>query len=308
MPNDHRHCTSRTRRLLLVAGGLGLAGLFAAACSPIALLNRAAPRNTFRSSTGLAYGDAARQRLDVYRPASETHAAPVVVFFYGGAWREGERGDYLFVGEALASRGIVAVLADYRLYPEVRFPGFVEDGAAALAWTRRHAADFGGDARRLFVMGHSAGAHIALMLVTDPRYLGTVGMRPQDLAGAIGLAGPYDFLPFRRASTAEVFDPPARWPLSQPINFVSGREPPLLLLTGEDDDVVSPGNTTRLAARVGELGGKVEVIRYPGEGHRSVIAALSAPLRSSRRVLDDIAGFVARQGSGATREPAASRS
>lgn len=295
------------RRLLLAAGGMGLAGLISAACSPVALLNRAAPRDTFRSNTGLAYGEAARQRLDVYRPARDTDAAPVVVFFYGGAWREGERGDYLFVGEALASRGFVAVLADYRLYPEVRFPGFVEDGAAALAWTRRHAPDFGGDARRLFVMGHSAGAHIALMLATDARFLEAVGMRPQDLAGAIGLAGPYDFLPFRRASTAEVFDPPERWPLSQPIHFVSGREPPLLLLTGEDDDVVSPGNSTRLAARVAGLGGEVEVIRYPREGHRGIVAALAAPLRGRRRVLDDIAAFIERRGS-IRREPAASRS
>lgn len=311
MPCDRPQPASRPRRRLIqAAGGLGLVAVLATVCSPIALLNRAAPAHTYRLMTGIAYGGHPRQKLDIYRPAQtrDNGAAPVVVFFYGGAWREGERGDYLFVGEALTSRGFVAVLADYRLYPEVRFPGFVEDGAAALAWARRHAANFGGDARRLFVMGHSAGAHIALMLATDARYLEAAGMRPQDLAGAIGLAGPYDFLPFRRASTAEVFDPPARWPLSQPINFVSGREPTLLLLTGEDDDVVSPGNTTRLAARVGELGGKVEVIRYPGEGHRSVIAALSAPLRSSRRVLDDIAGFVARQGSGATRGPAASRS
>ena len=289
----------RRRQLLAAIGLSGIAGALASACSPIALLNGAAPSDTYRRSGGIAYGALPRQMLDTYQPAAASAEAPVVVFFYGGAWRNGARGDYLFVGEALAACGCVAVLADYRLYPEVRFPDFVEDGAAAVAWARRHARQFGGDPRRLFVMGHSAGAHIALMLATDPRYLAGAGMQPRELAGAIGLAGPYDFLPITSRRTAAIFDPPERWPQSQPINFVSGLEPPLLLLTGDDDNIVSPGNTTRLAAKVSGLGGKVEVIRYPGEGHRSIIAALAAPLRMRYRVHDDIAGFIARQGGAA---------
>lgn len=289
------HTVSAQRRRLLAALGLSsLAGVLATACSPVALLNGAAPSDTYIRTSGIAYGELPRQRLDVYRPAASGIDAPTVVFFYGGAWRHGARGDYLFVGEALAALGCVAVLADYRLFPEARFPAFVEDGAAALRWTRDHAAVHGGDPRRLFVMGHSAGAHIALMLVTDERYLAAAGMQPRELAGAIGLAGPYDFLPFKSRRTAEIFDPPARWPQSQPINFVSGREPPLLLMTGSDDDIVDPGNSTRLAAKVSGLGGKVELIRYPGEGHRSIIAALAAPLRKRYRIQNDIAAFIAR--------------
>lgn len=289
----------RRRQLLAAIGLSGIAGALASACSPVALLNGAAPSDTYRRSGGIAYGALPRQMLDAYQPAATSAEAPIVVYFYGGAWRNGARGDYLFVGEALAACGCVALLADYRLYPEVRFPGFVEDGAAAVAWARRHAPQFGGDPRRLFVMGHSAGAHIALMLATDERYLAVAGMQPRELAGAIGLAGPYDFLPITSRRTAAIFDPPERWPQSQPINFVSGREPPLLLLTGDDDNIVSPGNTTRLAAKVRGLGGKVEVIRYPGESHRSIIAALAAPLRKRYRVHDDIAGFIARQGGAA---------
>lgn len=288
---------SAHRRLLLGAIGVAGAGAaLAAACSPIALLNGAAPSDTYRLTADIPYGTLPRQKLDVYRPVAALPNAPTVVFFYGGAWRNGARSDYLFVGEALAACGCVAVLADYRLFPEARFPAFVEDGAAALRWTRDHAIEHGGNPRRLFVMGHSAGAHIALMLSTDDRYLAGAGMKQRELAGAIGLAGPYDFLPFRSRRTAEIFDPPERWPLSQPINFVSGREPPLLLMTGDDDDVVDPGNTTRFAAKVRGLGGKAEVIRYSGEGHRSIIAALAAPLRKRHRVLDDIADFVAQQG------------
>ncbi len=289
----------RRRQLLAAIGLSGIAGALVSACSPVALLNGAAPSDTYRRSGGIAYGALPRQMLDTYQPAAASAEAPIVVFFYGGAWRNGARGDYLFVGEALAACGCVAVLADYRLYPEVRFPDFVEDGAAAVAWARRHARQFGGDPRLLFVMGHSAGAHIALMLATDPRYLAGAGMQPRELAGAIGLAGPYDFLPITSRRTAAIFDPPERWPQSQPINFVSGLEPPLLLLTGDDDNIVSPGNTTRLAAKVRGLGGKVEVIRYPGEGHRSIIAALAAPLRKRYRVHEDIAGFIARQGGAA---------
>ncbi|MBK6973987.1 MAG: alpha/beta hydrolase [Sterolibacteriaceae bacterium] len=294
------HTVSAQRRRLLAALGLSsLAGVLASACSPVALLNGAAPSDTYRRTSGIAYGELPRQRLDVYRPTASGADAPIVVFFYGGAWRHGARGDYLFVGEALAALGCVAVLADYRLFPEARFPAFVEDGAAALRWARDHAAEHGGNPRRLFVMGHSAGAHIALMLVTDERYLAAAGMQPRELAGAIGLAGPYDFLPFKSRRTAEIFDPPERWPRSQPINFVSGHEPPLLLMTGGDDDIVDPGNSTRLAAKARGLGGKVELIRYPGEGHRSIIAALAAPLRERYRVQADIAAFIARQGSAA---------
>lgn len=308
MPCDSPQPVSRSRRRLLqAAGGLGLAGLLASACSPIALLNRAAPSDTYWLTGDVAYGELPRQKLDIYRPARASGPVPVVVFLYGGAWREGSRSDYLFVGEALASRGFVAVLADYRLYPDVLFPAFVKDGAGATAWALRHADGFGGDAGRLFLMGHSAGAHIVMMLATDGRYLGAHGLAPNALSGAIGLAGPYDFLPFRSPLTAEVFGPPAQWPQSQPVNFVSGREPPLLLLTGDDDDVVLPRNTLRFAEKVRNAGGSADVIRYAGEGHRSVIAALASPLRGRYRVLDDIAAFIERQGA-VRREPAASRS
>jgi len=290
-----RTVSTQRRRLLAAIGLSSLAGALAPACSPAALLNGATPSDTYRRTSGIAYGRLPRQRLDVYRPTASGVDAPTVVFFYGGAWRHGARADYLFVGEALAACGCVAVLADYRLFPEARFPTFVEDGAAALRWARDHAAEYGADPRRLFLMGHSAGAHIALMLVTDERYLAGADMRPRELAGAIGLAGPYDFLPFKSRRTAEIFGPPARWPQSQPINFVSGREPPLLLMAGNDDDVVAPGNATRLAAKVNALGGKAEVVLYPGEGHRSIIAALAAPLRNRYRVFDDISAFIARQ-------------
>ena len=129
----------------------------------------------------------------------------MVVFYYGGSWNRGERAQYRFVGEALASRGILTLVADYRLYPEVRYPDFLRDSAAALSYGLDHAADWGGNPDKVYVMGHSAGAYNAAMMALDPRWLAAHGRSPQQLAGWIGLAGPYDFLPLTNLDAMPVF-------------------------------------------------------------------------------------------------------
>ncbi|MDE2608299.1 MAG: alpha/beta hydrolase, partial [Burkholderiales bacterium] len=116
-----------------------------AACSPLRTIDRLTPDNTYHLSAGIAYGPLARQKLDIYAPLGATRPTPVVVFFYGGNWDSGARGEYRFVGEALAARGITAVIADYRLYPQVVYPAFVEDSARAVAWTLAHIGSYGGD-------------------------------------------------------------------------------------------------------------------------------------------------------------------
>jgi acetyl esterase/lipase len=282
------------RRLLTLTAALAFTVL--GGCSGTAMLNAAVPRQTFRASTAIPYGSDARQKLDVYEPfeataAASPHGRPVVVFFYGGSWQNGERGDYLFVGEALASRGFVAVLPDYRTWPEVRFPGFVEDAAAAVRWARDHAAEFGGDPSRIFLMGHSAGAHIAVLLATDGHYLAAQQMSKRDLSGVIGLAGPYDFLPLTDPVLKNVFPAPLR-AASQPINFVNGDEPPMFLAAGKRDTTVDPGNTDRLAAKLRAAGDTVEVKHYPVVGHALLVAALAAPLRFFAPVLADSSRFI----------------
>jgi len=176
-----------------------------AACSPLKTLNALTPDDTFDKTEGIAYGSDPRQKLDVYTPKQHVANAPVVVFFYGGSWNSGSRSDYSFVGEALASRGIVVVLADYRLYPQVRYPLFLDDSASAVAWAHAHIGEFSGDPKRLFVMGHSSGAYNAAMLALEPKLLGAQGMSPKDLSGWIGLAGPYDFLPIENPQVRPVF-------------------------------------------------------------------------------------------------------
>jgi acetyl esterase/lipase len=270
-----------------------VAALIAAACSPVRLLNSAAPDRL--AASDLAYGSNPRQRLDVYTPPPGKGPAPVVLFIYGGNWQTGDRGMYRFAGAALAAAGCVTVIADYRLYPEARFPDFLRDCAAATRWTRDNAARFGGDPDRMFLMGHSAGAYNVAMLALDKQWLGAVGLEPRrDLRGVIGVAGPYDFLPLEDPVLVEIFG--GNGPAiahTQPINFVDGTNPPTLLLAGDADTTVLPRNTTRLAARIREHGGPIQSRLYSGIGHAPIIGALAAPVRFIAPTLQDTVAFMA---------------
>lgn len=284
--------TSTLRRLFCLAMG-GCLLLAMTACSPLKLLNALTPDGSFDKTEGIAYGADPRQKLDVYVPSHPVANAPVVVFFYGGSWNSGSRSDYGFVGEALASRGIVAVLADYRLYPQVRYPLFLEDGAKAVAWTHEHIRQFSGNPQRLYLMGHSSGAYNAAMLALDPDLLGAVGLSPHNLSGWIGLAGPYDFLPIKNPDVRPVFFWPDSPPQSQPINHVSRGSPPALLMAATDDELVNPArNTGGLARKLREAGVPVQDLYFSRPGHATLVATLSRPMRGLAPVLEQIAAFV----------------
>ncbi len=241
----------------------------------------------------LIYAQGGRGRMDVYAPRTVKPHAPVAVFVYGGSWQSGEKALYRFVGVSLASRGIVTVIPDYRVYPEVRYPTFLNDNAQAVAYAARHAAEWGGDPGRLFLVGHSAGAYNAAMLALDPRWLGAVGLNARrDVAGVVGLAGPYDFLPLRDPKLKTIFGPDDQLADTQPINHVDGSAPPMRLLAGDKDTVVDPANATRLAAAIRARGGTVSTRLYPGLGHVSLLTAVSGLFRGRAPVLDDIAGFI----------------
>lgn len=282
---------SERRNFLRVALAGGSA-LFAG-CSPLGVVNGLVPNETYRRTTGLAYGPHARQALDVYQPTVASPAAPVIIFFYGGNWNAGNRGDYLFAGEALASKGFTAVLPDYRLYPEVRFPDFLHDCAAAVRWTLERIGELGGDARRVFLMGHSAGAYNAAMLALNPEYLRAAKVDPARVRGLIGLAGPYDFLPLTGPVSKGVFGFPDTPLNTQPIQFASAGDPPALLITGDNDKVVDPGNSARLAARLRKNGVAVREMVYPDVSHVKLVGALARPFRRIAPVLEDVAAFIA---------------
>ncbi|HEY7872596.1 MAG TPA: alpha/beta hydrolase [Rudaea sp.] len=231
--------------------------------------------------------------LDAYAPAGAS-GDPVVVFFYGGSWSEGKRHWYRYVGDALADKGVVVLIPDYRKYPDVHFPSFMHDAARAVAWARQHASEFGGDPRHIFVMGHSAGGQIAALLACDKRYLADVGMKPRDLAGMIGVAGAYAFLPFVE-DEPEIFGDDAKGRYdSQPINFVDGDEPPMLLLQGTNDDEVPPNNAEAMAERAQAMDGTATLKLYPDVGHNEIMLALARGRHASVPTLADTLAFIAR--------------
>lgn len=275
---------------LCVAGGL--LGLLLG-CSPLKVLNLLTPQDTFNKASDLKYGNDPRNRLDVYTPVNLAADVPVVVFFYGGSWNSGSRSDYRFVGEALAARGIVAVIADYRLYPQVHYQGFLQDSAQAVGWTRQHIRQYGGDPARLYVMGHSAGGYNAAMVALDPKWLAAINMTPSMLSGWIGLAGPYDFLPVENPQVKPIFFFPDSPPDSQPINHVSATSPPALLIAAKDDTLVNPGrNTGGMARRLREQGVPVRELYFSRPGHGTLVAAFSHPMRWLAPVLDEVVAFI----------------
>jgi acetyl esterase/lipase len=271
---------------LAAAAGLGVAALFVA-CAPIAALNLVISRNGYRIEKNLAYGADPRQKLDLYIPDGLKTTAPVLLFFYGGSWQNGNKDYYLALGEAFATKGIVVAVADYRVYPQVKYPAFIEDSASALDFVHGHVARYGGDPKRIFVSGHSAGAYIAIMLAVNPAYHSFDKMR-----GAIGISGPYDFLPLTDPDLIALFGGNRRTE-TQPIQYVDGKRPPMLLVTGTDDTTVRQGNTERMATKLRGFGNEVETRAYPGVGHIGIILSLAPGLRSRTTLREDVLNFIA---------------
>jgi len=269
---------------------LGLVELLAA-CSPALLIDLVVPHGGYHVQHDLAYGPDPRQKLDIYVPDKLTAPAPVILFFYGGSWKGGSKSLYRAFGQAFASRGIITVIPEYRVYPQVRYPAFVEDGARAFSWLHSHAASQGGDPRRLFLAGHSAGAYIAVMLAADQSYLKAAGADSAWMRGVIGIAGPYDFLPLQDDDLIAIFGGANR-PETQPIHHIDGPRPPMLLATGTDDATVLPRNTSRLAARLRALGSPVEEKHYAGAGHIGVLLSLAPGFRGRTSLYQDMLDFV----------------
>ncbi len=266
-----------------------------AACAPTAMLNSIAAREGPTVTEAVAYGPLPRQRLDIYRPVSAAPAGgwPVVVFFYGGSWNRGERADYRFVGSALASRGVLTLVADYRLYPEVRYPDFLRDCALALAHGLEQAAALGGNPKRVFVVGHSAGAYNAAMLALDARWLGPTRHTPAELAGWIGLAGPYDFLPMKNPDTRPVFFHPDYPAGTQPVQYAAKDSPRAFLGAALSDNLIDPQrNTVGLATRLQAAGATAQTRLYERVNHVTLAAAFAQPLRWLAPVLDDVTAFI----------------
>ena len=262
-------------------------------CSVGAALSAMTAKGEGRLLADQSYGPDPRQAADLFLPGKIEAGTPAILFFYGGSWNRGERETYRFVGHALAALGCIVAVADYRLYPQVRYPTFLDDGALALRWLRAQLPRHGAATAPVFLMGHSAGAYNAAMLALDARWLAAVGERPQALAGWIGLAGPYDFLPIVNPDVRPVFGHPDVAPDSQVFAHVRAGAPSAFLGAATKDDLVDPQrNTAGLARRLREVGVPVIERYYDQANHMTLIGAFAGPLRWVGPVLADVAGFV----------------
>lgn len=261
--------------------------------SILSVINFLSPKDggSRKVARDVPYGEAARQTLDIYAPRRVGGPFPVVFFTYGGSWMDGDRRNYDFVGRALAAQGFVVVIADYRLVPELEYPGFLEDCVAAFAWVVDHIGQFGGDPARIALMGHSAGAYNAAMLALDPAYLMARKLLHR-VRCLVGLSGPYDFFPFDGPISLRTFgavrDPKA----TQPINHVSAVAPPMFLASGDKDRLVYPRNTVALAARLREVSVAVVERHYANLGHPGTLLALGRPARGIAPVLAEVARYL----------------
>jgi acetyl esterase/lipase len=284
-----------TRRGLFAPFVGALLGGLTSACSPLAALNALGPRDrgAGRVAKALRYGDDPRQKMDVYAPEGAADL-PVLVLFYGGGWDSGSRDVYGWAAQALAASGFVVFLPDYRVVPQVRFPRFIEDAASATARAGDMASIYGGDGARLGVLGHSAGAHLAMMIALDRRYMAAVD-RPDLIRAAAGLAGPYDFLPLDVAASQNAFGRAPDPTLTQPVTFARADAPPIWLGHGTADTVVHAEDATILDARMQAAGGRSEVHLYPGLDHADLIATFSPLFRKKAPVLNDVVAFFRRE-------------
>lgn len=264
-----------------------------AGCSPLTLVNSIAPDHGFVVEQGIYYGQQERQKLDVYYPEVTRPNAPVIVFFYGGSWRRGDRERYRFVGQALSSQGYLTIIPDYRLYPEVQFPAFVEDGAASIAWIEQNIPQ---SENGIVLIGHSAGAHLAALLALDGRYLHDKGIRQNSIIGMVGLAGPYAFEPEQYRRFRPIFATAKPAELSQPVSHARGDAPPLLLLHGTDDRVVLPLHSQLLQERMNSEDGRVSRLELEGVDHFGIVLALSEPFAHlAPNLLPNIEAFIEEQ-------------
>lgn len=231
------------------------------------------------------------QKIDIYLPPGGMEKKyDVIVFFYGGRWSSGSKDGYAFVGSAFAKAGYVVAIPDYRKYPDVRFPTFAQDAAAAVAWVSNNIANYGGNPDHIFVTGHSSGAHIGALITADPQYLAAHDKQRDTIKAFAGLAGPYAFIP-EEADLKDMFGPPEKYPLMQAPTFIDGNEPPMLLLWGMDDDVVGRFNLEKLANAIRKKNGCGQTRLYKDVDHVWIVGALSWLGQHKASVLDDITAF-----------------
>ena len=287
-----------TFRILLILSIIGITSVTVIYFQQTALfvLNSLAYFGQYQQYKDINYNNH-QQKLDIYITSSnnldEYSKKPTVIFFYGGCWgacSQLDKTDYRFIAQTLTKYGISTVIVDYRKFPQVKFPSIIADAANSVEWVTNNISRYGGNPQNIYLMGHSAGAHIASILNFNKTYLTEATYR--NIKGFIGLAGAYDFLPFDESYQPALFGPPEKYYNSQTINFVTGNEPASLLLYGNNDTRVKRRNIESLSKKINKMEGVVETHIYNNVDHISIISSLSIPFRNKKPILGDILKFI----------------
>jgi len=259
-------------------------------CSGTSILNTLNNAEGHRSQQNIAYGEFERQKLDVYQP-KEGVGQCVVMFVYGGSWEDGSKNDYGFVGAALARRGYTVVIPDYRLYPQVTYPAFVEDIALALASEPVQQLL---QSRKLVMMGHSAGAMIAGLVSYNPDYLQAMNLSRAMIDAYVSLSGPHDyFLPTEKYQWTRIFgEDPDEQVKALTVNHIHPDNPPTLIVHASDDETVTPRSAHSLAEKLTQAGVPNTKLIYDSGGHVRLAAAMGRPLGFLAPTLDDVDAFL----------------
>lgn len=275
------------RNSLKITALVALAGVTFAACAPVTLLNTITPSGSFSKAEDVSYGPLSRQAMDIYKTDVPKPGAPVIVFIHGGSWTEGSKDIYKFLAEGFTKDGYDIAVPNYRLYPETKYPGMIEDTAKSIAYVQKQYPD-----RPLVVMGHSAGAYNMLMTVLQPSYLKAAGGNLcERVAGAISLAGPTGIIPLDSEPYITIF--PDRFTKSDaPLNNVNSRTPAIFFGHGQDDTTVYPQNSQRLAEKIKARGGIAEIQVYEGMNHIEPVQFLSRRFDGKASLKADIVRFI----------------
>jgi acetyl esterase/lipase len=214
-----------------------------------------------------------KDRLDIYLPDGARNA-PVIFSIHGGALEAGDRREERFVGQRFAGAGYVTVVISYRLSPEVSHPAHIQDVAAAFAWVTRNITRHGGDPGRILVIGHSAGAYLAMLLAADPRWLAAHQLSPRAIAGVAPVSGFYwvdregvgpDRPTYVWGRDRQV------WVDASPAHYLRPDMPPVLLLDTDGDEAWRQQQKADFAAALLAAGDKdVTVYKVRGRTHMSV--------------------------------------
>jgi acetyl esterase/lipase len=239
----------------------------------------------------IAYGDDPQQQLDIYKPKQVHGPLPILIFVHGGSWKDGDRADYEFAGRAFAARGYLTLVMSYRMLPKNAYPDFVADVALAIKWATLHGAEYGGDVKNIFAVGHSAGAYNIALAILDEHYLKDAGVDPSVIKGVVTLAGPFDFVPLDSPITIATFGHLKDLVATQPITYARADAPPFLLLHGTADTTVKPRNSKSLFKHLIDAGAHPKLIEYQDVSHVGIMLDVAKPLRAHAPVLEDVVSF-----------------